>query len=292
MRSSSVHMRKENIFDILNYIILFFVVYITFYPFWKIFISSLSDPNLVLLNKIKWIPRGFTLSNYKIVFSNNNVILAYWNTILYTITGTAVSIILTITTAYPLSRKDFWGKKVYMKLIIFAMLFSGGLMPTFLVVKSLGFYNKIWAIIIPGAISIWNLIITRTFFMSLPDSLEESATIDGANDIQILFKIYLPLSMPIIATMSLFYAVGHWNNYFGPLIYLNDKRQYPLQIFLRNILIAADISQYQMQLEDTAVISTSIKYTVIMITTLPILMVYPFLQKYFVKGIMVGAIKG
>ena len=267
-------------------------MYITFYPFWKIFVSSLSDPNLVLLNKIKWIPKGFTLSNYKIVFSNNNVLLAYWNTILYTVTGTAISVILTITTAYPLSRKNFYGKNVYMKLIIFAMLFSGGLIPSFLVVKSLGFYNKIWAIIIPGAINIWNLIVTRTFFMSLPDSLEESAIIDGANDIQVLFQIYLPVSMPIIATMTLFYAVGQWNNYFKPLIYLNNKRQYPMQIFLRSILISSDISQYQMQADDTVVISTSIKYTVIMITTLPILAVYPFLQKYFVKGVMVGAIKG
>ena len=170
------------------------------------------------------------------------------------------------------------------------MLFSGGLIPTFLVVKSLGFYNKIWSIIIPGAINIWNLIVTRTFFMGLPDSLEESATIDGANDIQVLFRIYLPLSMPIIATMTLFYAVGHWNNYFGPLIYLNDKRKYPLQIFLRNILISS-FSQYQMQ-DDIAVISTSIKYTVIIVTTVPILLVYPFIQKYFVKGVMVGAIKG
>lgn len=291
-RKSSTHTKKENIFDIINYIILFLIVYITFYPFWKIFVSSLSDPNLVLLNQIKWIPKGFTLDNYKIVFSNNNVLLAYWNTILYTVTGTAVSIVLTITTAYPLSRKNFFGKNVYMKLIIFAMLFSGGLIPTFLVVKSLGFYNKIWAIIIPGAISIWNLIITRTFFMNLPDSLEESATIDGANDIQILFQIYLPLSMPIIATMTLFYAVGHWNSYFAPLIYLNDKRKYPMQIFLRNILISSEMGQYQMQMEDTAVISTSIKYTVIMVTTLPILIVYPFIQKYFVKGVMVGAIKG
>lgn len=283
--------KKMTLFDIVNYIILFLVVYITFYPFWKIFVSSLSDQNAVLLNKVKWIPVGFTLGNYKVVFSNNNVLLSYWNTILYTTTGTAVSLILTITMAYPLSRKHFFGRNIYMKFIIFAMLFSGGLIPTFLVVKSLGFYNKIWAIIIPGAINIWNLIVTRTFFMNLPDSLEESATIDGANDIQVLFQIYLPLSMPIIATMTLFYAVGHWNNYFGPLIYLNDKRKYPLQIFLRNILISTDISQYQMQ-EDIAVVSTSIKYTVIIVTTVPILLVYPFIQKYFVKGIMVGAIKG
>jgi len=283
--------KKMTLFDIVNYIILFLVVYITFYPFWKIFVSSLSDPNAVLLNKVKWIPVGFTLGNYKVVFSNNNVLLSYWNTILYTTTGTAISLILTITTAYPLSRKYFLGRNIYMKLVIFAMLFSGGLIPTFLVVKSLGFYNKIWSIIIPGAINIWNLIVTRTFFMGLPDSLEESATIDGANDIQVLFRIYLPLSMPIIATMTLFYAVGHWNNYFGPLIYLNDKRKYPLQIFLRNILISSDISQYQMQ-DDIAVISTSIKYTVIIVTTVPILLVYPFIQKYFVKGVMVGAIKG
>lgn len=294
MSTSSIHIKKENVFDAFNYIILFLVVYITFYPFWKMLVSSLSDPNAVLLDKVKWIPVDFSLDNYRIVFFNNNILLAGWNTVLYTVTGTAISIILTITTAYPLSRKNFYGKNVYMKLIIFAMLFSGGLIPTFLVVKSLGFYNKIWAIIIPGAISIWNLIVTRTFFVNLPDSLEESATIDGANDIQVLLKIYLPLSMPIIATMTLFYAVGHWNNYFGPLIYLNDKRQYPLQIFLRSILIASssEMSQYQMQAEDTAVVSTSIKYTVIMVTTIPILVVYPFLQKYFVKGIMIGAIKG
>ncbi|MEA4824775.1 MAG: carbohydrate ABC transporter permease [Clostridiaceae bacterium] len=284
----------EIVFNIFNTIFLGIVVYITLAPFWSIFISSISDPQLVIRNEVGWYPKGLTLLNYRVIFSNDEVFVAYWNTIVYTTLGTVINILFTFTMAYPLSRRTFYGRGIYMKLVTFTMLFSGGLIPTFLVVNGLGMYNTIWAIVIPGAITTWNLIITITFFMALPSSLEESAMIDGANDIQVFVRIYIPLSMPIFATMTLFYAVGHWNDFFGPLIYLNDKKYYPLTIFLRSIISAAEVKQYEMSgaMDTGSLISVGIKYATIIATTLPIICVYPFLQKYFVKGVMIGSIKG
>ena len=194
--------------------------------------------------------------------------------------------------AYPLSRKRFTGRKSFMKLITITLMFSGGMIPSFLVVKELGMYNTIWAVILTGAISPWNLIISKTFLESIPDSFEESAIIDGCNDIQVLKDIFIPLSLPIIATMTLFYSVAHWNSFFTSLIYLNDKKKYPLQVFLRNILIESDMSKYAQRADDEIIVQQSIKYTVIVITSFPIVCLYPFLQKYFIKGVMIGGIKG
>lgn len=285
-----------NLFDIINTLIMLFVIIITVYPFIRIISSSISDPLLVMQNKISIIPKGITFGNYRILFSNNSIVLSYWNTIKYTAVGTLINVVLTVLMAYPLSIKRFTGRKVFMKLITFTMLFGGGIIPTYLVVKKLGLIDSIWAVVLVGAVSTWNLIITRSFFETLPVSLEESAIIDGCNDIQVFLWIILPISTPILATITLFYAVNHWNSYFIPMIYLNDKKKYPLQIFLRNLLIEDEMSHYSGKGRTDAnkftVVSQSIKHTAIVVTTLPIIFSYPFLQKYFVKGIMLGSIKG
>jgi len=289
-------LKHTNLFNIINTSIMLLIVIITLFPFIRILVSSISDPLLVMQNKITLIPKGITLGNYRVVFSNNMIVLSYWNTIKYTSLGTLINVVFTVLMAYPLSRKRFLGRIIFMKMIAFTLLFGGGIIPTFIVVKTLGLNNKIWAVVLLGAVNTWYLIITRTFFDTLPASLEESAVIDGCNDIQVFLRIMLPLSTPILATITLFYAVNHWNSYFVPMIYLNDKEKYPLQIFLRNLLIVGEMSHYAGRTSGSSdqftFVSQSIKYTAIVVTTLPIILVYPFLQKYFVKGVMIGSIKG
>jgi putative aldouronate transport system permease protein len=194
--------------------------------------------------------------------------------------------------AYALSRKRFTGRAFIMKVVTFTMLFNGGIIPTYLIIRGMGMIDTIWAIVLSGAVSAWNLIVTRTFFDGMPDSLEESGIIEGCNDIQVFYYIFLPLSLPITATMILFYAVGQWNSFFVPLLYLNDKKKFPLMIFLRNLLIQGDVTQYEGMGNEVSVVQQGIKYAIIVVTTLPIVLVYPFLQKYFVKGVMIGSIKG
>lgn len=299
MVEGNFKMRRRKIntsaFDIVNDLFMLLVIIITAYPFVYAFSCSFSDPFLVMQNKIKLIPHQLTLANYKFVFSNNGILIAYFNTILYTVVGTALSVILTTSMAYPLSRQGFVGKNFFMFVVSFTMLFSGGLIPSYLVIQKLHMVNTIWAVTLPGCIGAWNVIITRTFFQALPAGLEEAAIIDGCNDIQVFLKIVLPVSMPVIAVNALFSAVGYWNMFFAPLIYLNEKSKYPLQIFLRSILIEGNMTQYlqnQVANDQAPVVAQSIKYTSIIVTTLPIICVYPFLQKYFVKGVMIGAIKG
>lgn len=265
-----------------------FAIIITLYPVLLMIAGSISDPLLVIQNKIGIIPKGINFNNYITVFEMNSIWLSYWNTIKYTVVGTIAGTLITVMTAYPLSKKRFVGRRVFNFLITFTMIFNGGLIPTFMVVKSLGWVDTIWAVTIPGCAAAWYVILARTFFESIPDSLEESAKIDGANDFTVLLKIIVPLSAPIVATLILFYAVVHWNNFFTPLIYLNDQKAYPLALLMRNILLkgtAETASQAQVS-------STAIKYTCIIVTTLPIVLVYPRIQKYFAQGLMVGSIKG
>lgn len=283
---------KVEVLDIVILLFMIAVVVVILYPFLLILASSLSDPALVMKNEVGIIPKGFTLQNYKLIFQKDNILLSYWNTIRYTVVGTVAGLILTVLTAYPLSRKRFVGKSVFSKLIAFTMIFSGGMVPTFMVVRSLGMLNTIWAVTIPGCISAYYVIVARSFFETIPDSLEESAKIDGANDFQILVRIMIPLAKPILATLTLFYAVAHWNNFFAPLIYLNDKDMYPLQIMLRSMLIEGNVADYAGAVDTgTLMVSTSIKYTCIIVTSLPIICIYPFLQKYFIKGMTLGAVK-
>lgn len=219
------------------------------------------------------------------------------NTLLYTTTGTALNVLMTIAAAYPLSRADFNGRGIFTAIIVFTMFFSGGMIPNYLLVKELGMLDTIWAIIIPSAVSVWNIIIMRTFFQSsIPKEMQEAAFIDGASNMRVLWRIVLPLSGPILAVMVLFYAVGHWNSYFSALIYLSDRTNYPMQLFLREILVQGQMQEMVDISDDSLARSLmdaeAIKYAAVIVTNLPMLLLYPFLQKYFVKGVMIGAIKG
>ena len=242
-------------------------------------------------------PRGFTLKGYELVLKNPNIEVGFLNTFFYVIVGTAFSMILTCFGAYALSRKRVFFARYVLIFITITMFFSGGLIPFYLTVKSLGMYNTRWAIIIPGAISTWNMIIMRTSFMELPESLEESARIDGAKDFTILFRIIIPLSKAIMAVMVLFYSVGMWNSWFNASIFLGDRKYFPIQLILREILVTNDKSNMLQVLSGISAQSESmyrqlVQYTTIVVATVPILFVYPFLQKYFVKGIIVGSLKG
>lgn len=286
--------KLELTFDVFIYLGLVFAAFITLYPFIYVISMSISNPIHVLRQEIYLFPKGFSLGAYKLVFDNPDVWRAYYNTVWYTLVGTTVNVFMTVIGAYPLSRKTFIGRDFFMFLIAFTMFFSGGMIPSFLLVRSLGLYNTRWALILPGAVNAWYLIIARTYFQSsIPDSLIDAAKIDGCNDISILFRIVLPLSSPIIAVLALYYAVGHWNAFFGALLYLPDKNLQPIQLYLVRVLIQAS-PELLGQLQDEFARSAyfiQLKYAVIIITILPIICIYPFLQKYFVKGVMIGAIK-
>ncbi len=284
-------------FDIINCIVLILLCIVTLYPILYVVFASLSEPQRIMANTgLLWRPLGFSLASYKAVFANNKIWLGYRNTIFYVVVGTAINIFMTSLAAYALSRKNlFWGKYI-MRMILFTMYFGGGLIPTYLLMQSIHFVNTIWAMIIPGAISVYNFVIMRTSFAGIPDSIEEAAKIDGANEFAIMFRIVMPLSIPIIMVMVLYYGVGHWNSWFNAMIYLNARKDLqPLQIYLREILMANDTASMMtggIADTDRAAVSATIKYATIMVATVPILLVYPFIQRYFVKGVMIGAVKG
>jgi len=268
---------------------------ITLYPLVHVTFASVSNPSLLIQHRgLLLRPFGFELGAYEAVFQNPMIVKGYTNTIFIVVAGTTVNIVMTSLGAYVLSRKGVYWKKVLMFIIVFTMFFGGGMIPTYLLVKNLGLTNTLWSLIIPNAMSTYNMIIMRTSFMAIPESLEESAKIDGAKDFTILFKIVLPLSLPVIAVMILFYGVGHWNSWFSAMIYLRERELYPLQLILREILIASSLDNMMTEVTvvDREPIGQTIKYATIIIATAPILCIYPFLQKYFVKGIMIGALKG
>ena len=283
----------EKIFYGIDYLLVFLVAASCLYPFIYILSASLSDPFAVTQGKVLLFPKGFNIDAYKNVFSTNEIWIAYRNTIWYVVVGTAVNVFMTVLMAYPLSRKKFAGRKPINLFVGFTLFFSAPLVPTFLVVKSVGLMNSMWALVIPTAIDTFYLIIVRSFFQEIPESLFEAAVIDGCNDVQILYKIIIFLSGPILAVMVLFYAVFHWNSYFGALLYLNDDQLYPLQMVLRKILIAMDANAMAGKAYDRKdLITMGVRYASIIVSTIPILCIYPFLQKYFVKGVMIGSIKG
>lgn len=286
--------RADRFFDWFNYGFLSLLLIVILYPLYFIVIASVSDPISVGGGKVWLFPVDFTLEGYQKILENQAIWVGYKNTILYMAVGTAVNVAITVTGAYPLSRKDMYGRNLFMFLITFTMFFSGGLIPTYLLVKSLGLMNSMWAIILPGAVSVWNLIITRTFFQhNIPEELREAAAIDGCSDFKFFLQVALPLSKAILAVLVLFYGVGHWNSFFSALIYLRDEAQYPLQLVLRNILIQNEVQEL-MNLEPGADsnLSESIKYGVIIVASIPVLILYPMVQKYFVKGVMIGSLKG
>ena len=287
--------RGEKAFDIANYLFLAFSSILFMYPFIYIVFASLSDgAQLASSRGLMISPKGFSLEAYKAVLENSEIWNGYKNTIIYVVLGTSLNLIFTILGAYVLSRRDLYFKKLLMTMVVITMFFSGGMIPGFLLIKSLGMYNTIWALMLPGVISTWNLLIMRTSFMNIPASLEEAAKIDGANDLYVLFKVILPLSGSIIAVMVLFYGVGHWNSWLRESIYLKDRAKYPLQLILKEILIQNDINEMASKGLDSGgpSIAETIKYAIIVVATAPILMAYPYLQKYFVKGVMVGSVKG
>lgn len=283
-------------FNVFNIIFMLCMIVITLYPLLYVVFASLSDSNELMKHSgLLLKPVGFSWAAYKAVFLNPNILQGYKNTIIVLISSVAVSMFLTCLAAYVLSRKNVLFNGVITFIIMFTMFFSGGMIPTYLLVNNLGLTNTYWALILPGAISTYNMIIMRTGFAAIPESLEESAKIDGANHFTILFKIVIPLAKPTMAVIVLYYAVACWNSWFNAMIYLQKRRDLqPLQLILRGILIENDTSNMQDGNvgQDTESIAESIKYAVIVVATLPILAIYPFLQKYFIKGIMIGAVKG
>lgn len=297
MKRSKIKSSKgDKILQIVCVVTILILSAIFLYPLVYVISMSLSDAFLVASRKIYLFPKDISWDAYKLVLEKPDLWLAYGNTIFYTVVGTMLNVILTLSFAYPLSRQGFVFRKGMSFMMAFTMWFSGGMIPTFILVNKLGLYNTRLALILIGAVSAWNVIITRTFLQStIPDALVESAKLDGANDITIFAKIVLPLSKSIIAVNLLFYAVGHWNEYFNALLYLPDKKLQPLQIFLRNILFAAQMMADAGVSDgsgDMYLLSEKLKYAVIVVAILPILCVYPFVQKHFVKGVMVGSVKG
>lgn len=274
-------------------IFIIFACIICLYPFIYVISVSISSPEHVVSQDVWLFPKGFSLDGYKLVFETKAFWVSYLNTIIYTVVGTFINVTLTTTVSYALSRKNFSLRKPIMMMIVFTMLFSGGLIPMFILVNNLGLYDTRWAMLLPNAVAAWNVIIATTFFRTLPVELEESANIDGANDLTIFFRIMLPLSMPIVAVLTLFYAVGHWNSYFNAMLYLPSTELQPLQLYLMKILVqlSDDIgSNVQTGISRTALVE-QFRYATIVITILPIICVYPFLQRHFVKGVMIGSLK-
>ncbi|MFK7691879.1 carbohydrate ABC transporter permease [Paenibacillus sp. HJGM_3] len=287
----------DRLFDALVYALLSIVVLVVLYPLVFVLSASVSDPAAVMKGQVWLVPKDWTWVGYSRIFQSGEIVTGYRNTIVYTVVGTAINLAMTICAAYPLSRKDFHGRNAIMAFAVFTMFFSGGLIPNYLLVKNLGMLDTIWALVIPNAVAVWNIVIMRTFFQtSIPHEVQESASIDGCTDFQILFRIVLPLSLPIIAVMVLFYSVAHWNAFFNALIYLTDRDHYPLQLLLREILILGEM-QEMVDMSDASLAQKlleveAIKYAMVVVANLPVLLLYPFLQKYFVKGVMIGAIKG
>lgn len=284
----------DRIFGIVVTLVVLAMCIMVLYPIYYMFIVSISDGNAVLRGDITVLPQGINFGAYKAVLTNEYVPRAYLNTILYTVIGTFIAVAMTALCAYPLSRKEFYGRGLFTGIVVFTMFFDAGIISNYMVVRSTGIMNTMWAIVLPGSINVWYMIIMRTFFADIPEELFESAKLDGANDLTIFAKMVLPLSKAVLATMVLFYAVGFWNQWLQPLIYLNDRSRFPMQLILRNIVLGTDaaLSKSMSASADMATMSLNIKYAVIFITILPILMVYPFVQKYFVKGVMVGSVKG
>lgn len=292
----------DRVFDFTNYTLLTALTLVCFYPILHILFASVSDPSALMAHKgVLLKPLGFTLDGYKLVFKDNSLLKGYMNTIIYVGLGTLVNMVMTILGAYVLSRRDLYFKNFIMILITITMFFGGGLIPWFLLMKDIGLYNNLWAMILPTALSTWNIIILRTGFQSIPRELEEAALIDGASQANILMTVILPLSKATLAVIFLYYLVGNWNSWFNAMVLLKDRELFPLQLLMKEILVANDSTATTIGSAGGVVINSAqsstafrelVKYCAIVVSTVPILMVYPFLQKYFVKGVYVGSIKG
>ena len=287
--------------DKITYLVFDLILTILFvivaYPLILIISSSVSSSSAVVTGRVKLLPVEPTLLGYQTVFRTKSVWTGYLNSFYYAVLGTSINLVMTCLAAYPLSRKDLRGRNLIMGLFTFTMFFSGGLSPGFLLVSDLGMMNTVWAMVLPGAISVYNMILARTYFQSsIPVELLEASQIDGCNNTRFILKVVIPLSKPILAVLCLYYAVGHWNSYLNALLYLNDARRYPLQIVLRDILMLTQVdfsesldTEFLLKQQE---IATLMKYSLIIVASLPVLIAYPFVKKYFVKGVMIGSLKG
>jgi len=287
---------SDRIFDVFNYAFASFIFIAVLYPLIYVVSSSFSDPQAVISGHVRLLPVGFSLEGYQAVFRHSQVVSGFLNSLWYMSVGTSINIVFTILAAYPLSRKDMQGRNLLMMVFAFTMLFSGGMIPTFMLVRNLGLLNTRWALVIPGGYSVMNIIIMRTFFQNtLPDELLESAQMDGCTDFGFVKNIVIPLSGPIIAVQVLFYSLGHWNSFFGALIYLSDPDLFPLQLVLRNILLLNMWEDGMFDVREAAErerLAALLRYSLIVVSSVPFMLMYPFVQRFFVKGMLVGAIKG
>ena len=287
--------KVDCIVTILIYIILVIIGLMTLFPFMDVVFNSLTSSKELVENAkaVIAIPKHPTLENYKYVLSGNSIFRAYGVTVFRTVVGTLLNLVITVMTAYPLSKKFLPGRNVLMQIFFFTMIFSGGMIPTYLVVKTFKLSNTIWALIIPSLLNVYNMIIMRTFFEGISEELEDAARIDGCSEWKTLLKIVLPVSKPTLASIALFYAVWHWNSFFDVVLYITDRKLWPLQTLLREVVLTMSMAELNAQMADVAAPpSSSVIAATVMVSTVPILAVYPFLQKYFVKGVMVGAVKG
>ena len=288
--------RTDKIFQIVLYIMAAATLLVVVYPLYFVVIASFSDPSAVSGGQVWLLPKGFTLDGYKELLRHDEIWIGYANTILYTIAGTLIGVTVNLFAAYALSRKDLVGRKFFSLMFIFTMFFNGGLIPTFLTIKEFNLYNTFFVMVLPFSVSIYNIIVARTFFQnSIPSDLNDAAKIDGCGNLLYFFKIVLPLSKAVISVIALWTAVGMWNSYFNALIYLKDASRYPLQLILRNILITNNLQMSFGSGEAMQIalrLSNLMRYSVIIVSTVPIMCIYPFVQKYFNKGVMIGAVKG
>ena len=290
--------RADKVFDAVMLVMLAVIMVLIIYPLWFVVVASISDPRRIYDDPFLLLPRGFTLGSFQLVFENREIWNGYMNTIIYTSLGTFINLAMTVAGAYPLSRRDFRGRGIFTFFFTFTMFFSGGLIPLYLLLRGLSMLNTIWAMVIPNAVAVYNLIIMRTYFQArIPRELEDAALIDGCSNVGLLVKVVLPLAMPIIAVMVLFYGIGHWNSYFSALVFLSSRSKYPLQMVLREILIQGEMSSmltiaYDDQYAERMVAKMGLRCSVIIVSTLPIFVIYPLLQRFFKEGIMIGALKG
>ena len=288
--------REDRVFYAIVYIFLFLLAVIVAFPLIHILSASFSSADAVMAGKVILTPKEFTLEGYKAVFRNDSVILGYRNSLFYVVVGTVINLFMTLCAAYSLSRRDLPGGGIIMMLFTFTMVFSGGMITTYILVSNLRLLNTVWAMLLPGAMTVYNMIITRTFFRNnIPLELWEAAQVDGCSDLYFFWKVVLPLSKSIIAVITLYYAIGHWNSYFDAFLYLTNRQLFPLQIFLREILVVnqVDISMVMDEMAEAKMaLSELLKYSLIVVSVVPVLIIYPVVQKHFVKGVMVGSIKG
>ena len=281
------------VFRVFNVVVLLLIVFVTFYPFLNMVAQSFSSEGNINAGKVNLIPLGFNLETYKVVMADSMFWTNYENTVIYTVVATAISIVLTTFFAYAISKRRLKGRNLFIGIAVFTMFFNGGIIPNYVLITSLGMKNTLWAIVLPNAISVFNLLIMKSFFENMPEELEEAAAIDGLNTYGILLRIVLPLSKAVLATMILFYAVVNWNSWFSAFLYLDKKELFPVTIFLRNLIAGAtsEGTSFGGSAENLTQIASNVKAVAMVLSVVPILCIYPFVQKYFVTGVMLGSVK-